>query len=191
MKLLFDFLPILLFFVAYKMYDLYVATAVAMVVAVIQVMYVWIRHRRVEKMLLITMAVIVGLGGLTLLLDNELFIKWKPSVVNWAFGAIFLGSQYIGSKPLLERMLQSNINLPPAIWRRMNGAWALFFISMGFLNLYVIYNFDTDTWVDFKLFGMLGLTLLFVVLQAIYMSRHMKEVPNTATPTPPKPSEEP
>lgn len=175
MKFLYDFLPILLFFVAYKVYDIYVATAVAIVASVIQVGWFWIQHRRIEKMHVITLALIIVLGGLTLAFRDETFIKWKPTLVNWAFGLVFLGSQFIGDKPLVKRMMAASISLPNAIWIRLNLAWTLFFIGSGLLNLYVAYNFDTDTWVNFKLFGLLGLTFVFILAQAFYVSRYARE----------------
>lgn len=172
MKLLFDFFPIILFFIAAKVYDIYVATAVAIAASVIQVGYLYFRNGRVEKMHLITLAAIVILGGSTLLLQDEQFIKWKPSVVNWLFALVFIGSQFIGDKPIIQRMMGSSFTLPNTMWSKLNFIWAAFFIFIGLINLYVAYNFDTDTWVDFKLFGMLGLTLVFIILQTIYISRH-------------------
>ncbi len=172
MKLLLDYFPIILFFIAAKVYDIYVATAVAIVASVLQVAYLWFRHGRVEKMHLITLAAIVLLGGTTLILQDEQFIKWKPSVVNWVFALVFIGSQFIGKKPIIQRMMGNNFTLPSGMWTKLNLMWAGFFIFLGLVNLYVAYNFDTDTWVNFKLFGMLGLTLLFIILQTIYISRH-------------------
>lgn len=172
MKLLFDYLPIILFFVAYKLYDIYVATAIAIAATIMQVGYLWLRHRRVEKVHIITLVAIVVLGGITLILRDEKFIMWKPSVVNWAFALVFIGSQFIGKKTIIERMMGSNFSLPQTMWTKLNLMWAGFFIFLGLVNLYVAYNFDTDTWVNFKLFGMLGLTLVFIVLQTLYISRH-------------------
>ncbi len=174
MKFLYDFFPILLFFVVYKMYDIYAATAVAIAASVVQVAGFWLKHRRFENMHLITLGLVVVLGGATLWLQDEEFIKWKPTVVNWLFGAVFLGSQYIGAKPVVERMMGQALELPAAIWRRLNMSWVLFFFALGGVNLYVVYNFDTDTWVNFKLFGMMGLTLGFVVAQSFYLARHVK-----------------
>ena len=175
MKFLFDLFPILLFFIAYKFQGIYVATGVAIAASCLQVGWFWLRHRRVETMHLVTLALIVVLGGATLWLHNETFIKWKPTAVNWAFATVFLLSQYVGRKPLAERMMSSAISLPENIWQRLNLAWAVFFLAMGAVNIYVVYNFDTDTWVNFKLFGMMGLTLLFVVAQAFYLARHVKD----------------
>ncbi|HHM06335.1 MAG TPA: septation protein A [Gammaproteobacteria bacterium] len=175
MKLLFDFFPILLFFAAYQLYDIYVATVVAMVASVAQVAWSWFRHRKVENMHWITMALILVLGGATLILQDEMFIKWKPTVVNWLFAIAFLASQYIGGRPIIQRVMAANISLPQNIWTRLNMIWIAFFVALGVINLFVVYNFDTDTWVNFKLFGMLALTLIFILLQGVYLARHIQE----------------
>lgn len=175
MKLLFDFFPIILFFVAFKFYGIYTATAVAIAATLAQVGYSWIKQRKVEPMQWITLLLITVMGGLTLYFQDEQFIKWKPTVINWLFGIAFLGSQFIGQRPFVERMMSGNLELPSTVWKRLNLSWALFFISLGFANLFVIYNFDTETWVNFKLFGMLGLTLAFVILQAIFLSKYIPE----------------
>jgi intracellular septation protein len=174
MKFLFDFFPILLFFLAYKVYDIYVATAVAIAASFVQVGLHFARHKRVENSHLITLAILVLFGGATLLLQDEMFIKWKPSVVNWIFAIAFLGSQFIGNKTIIERMMSKSVSLPATIWLRLNMSWVIFFVALGIINLYVVYNFDTDTWVNFKLFGMMGLTIMFIIAQAIYMSRHIE-----------------
>lgn len=179
MKILTDFLPIILFFVAYKTYDIYVATAVAIGASLIQVLWSLLRTRKVETMHLVTLGIIVVFGGATLLLRDPTFIKWKPTVVNWLFAAAFLGSQFIGEKSFLRRMMDHAIEAPVAVWNRLNYAWVIFFIFSGALNLYVAYNFDEDTWVDFKLFGMLGLTLVFVVAQSLYLYRYVQIEPET------------
>jgi len=175
MKFLADFFPILLFFIAYKMYDLYVATAVIIAASLVQISYAWLKHRKVEKMHLITFAMVAIFGGLTLFLQDEMFIKWKPSVINWLFAIAFIGSQYIGQKTFIERMLGGNIQLPRNNWVKLNFSWAMFFAALGFINLYVVYNFDTDTWVNFKLFGMTGLTFAFVLAQGIFLMKFMKQ----------------
>ena len=178
MKLLFDFFPIILFFVTFKMYDdakegILAATAVIIVATLVQVGISWWKTRRIEPLHLITLALVVLFGGATLVLEDEMFIKWKPSVVNWLFAAGFLGSHFIGRKNLVQRMMDKSIDLPAVIWQRLNFGWVGFFIFLGALNVYVVYNFDTQTWVNFKLFGLLGLTLVFVLLQGIYLMRHM------------------
>ena len=175
MKLLFDFFPILLFFIVYKTFDIYAATLVAILASVVQVGYARLRHGKVDTMHLVTLGLIVVFGGATLLLQDETFIKWKPTVVNVLFALAFLGSHFIGRKTLVERVMSSSISLPAPVWTRLNLSWVMFFFALAAINLYVVYNFDTDTWVNFKLFGMLGLTLAFLVAQGFYLSRHMTE----------------
>jgi len=173
MKFLFDLFPILLFFLAYKLYDIYVATAVAIVAALLQTVLFRLKNHKFEKMHVITLGILILFGGLTLVLRDPVFIKWKPTVVNWLFGLTFLGSRFIGKRTLVERMMSHAITAPAPVWLRLNWAWVVFFVGMGILNLYVAYNFSEDTWVNFKLFGMMGLTLLFVFGQAFYLSRYM------------------
>lgn len=175
MKLLFDLFPVVLFFIAYKMYGIYEATAVIIVATVVQVGYMYLKHKRVEKIHLITLALILVLGGLTLVLQDEDFIKWKPTIVNWGFALVFLGSHYIGTKPLIRRMMDQAIHLPDLIWTRLSIMWVLFFILSGIVNLYVAFSYDTDTWVNFKLFGLMGMTIVFILIQGIYISRYMQE----------------
>jgi intracellular septation protein len=175
MKLLFDFFPILLFFICYKFFGIYAATAVAMVASLVQVIFHRLKHQRYEKMHLVSMTLILVLGGATLFFHNPWFIKWKPTGIYWLSSLVFLGSAFIGKKTLIEKMMDGNVNLPKKIWSRLNLAWAIFFILMGALNLYVAYNYDTDIWVNFKLFGGAGFTLLFVFLQSIYLTQHIIE----------------
>jgi intracellular septation protein len=182
-KLLFDFFPVILFFAAYKLasdpadpqHGILVATAVAIVATAVQVGWTWWRQRRVERMHVITLALIVVLGGATLLLRDEIFIKWKPTAVNWLFALVFLASQYVGRAPIVRRLMEHAITVPDPVWARLNLSWVAFFLVLGLANLYVVYNFDTDAWVNFKLFGMLGLTVLFVLGQGLYLSRHMPD----------------
>lgn len=174
MKLLFDFFPVILFFIAYKVYGIYVATGVIILASFAQVGWLWWRHGRVERMPLITAGLLLLFGGATLLLQDETFVKWKPTVANWLFALAFLGSRWFSGKTLIEHMMGASIELPDTVWQRLNLAWVLFFLSMGLINLYVAYTFSTDLWVDFKLFGMLGLTLVFVIGQGIYLARYFK-----------------
>lgn len=189
MKLFFDFLPIVLFFIAYKFgggtylwdgqdYDIkgiYVATAVMIVATICQNAYSWFRHGKLEKSHLITLVMVVTLGGATLWLQDPNFIMWKPTVVNWLFAAAFLGAQFFTKQSLLERMMSEHLQLPNFVWSRLNFAWIIFFILSGVANLYVAFNFDEATWVNFKLFGLLGLTILFIIAQSVYLSRHIIE----------------
>lgn len=174
MKLFFDFFPIILFFIAYKFGDIYLATLVAILASGIQVVWSRITHGRFEKMPLITLATILIFGGATLIFRNELFIKWKPTALYWILSLAFFISQFIGTKPLIRRLLDQNIELPSKIWQHLNYSWGMFFAAMGCLNLYVVYHFDTNTWVNFKLFGTLALTFVFVVIQGLYMVKHHK-----------------
>ncbi len=176
MKLLFDFLPIAIFFAVYKYTgDIIIATAILIPATAIQIGYTWFRTHKVEKMQLVTLGLVIVLGGATVLFQDKAFIQWKPTVVNWLFGVAFLGSQFIGAKPLVQRMMESQIELTSPIWHRLSWAWVAFFMLMGALNLFVAYTMSEETWVNFKLFGMLGLTLVFIVLQGLYLTRHLKE----------------
>jgi intracellular septation protein len=174
MKFLFDFVPIILFFIAYKLGGIYVATIIAIVTSILQV--AWSRYStgKFEKLPLVTLATLVVFGGATLLLRNELFIKWKPTILYWVLAIIFFASQFIGNKPLFQKVMEKNIQLHDKIWLQLNFSWVVFFLFMGSANLYMLYSFDTNTWVNFKLFGALGLTLLFIILQGLYMARHQK-----------------
>jgi len=175
MKQLIEFFPIILFFIVYKFYDIYVATAAVMVATLIQVAYNWLRYRKVESMQWITLVLVAVMGGLTLYLQDEQFIKWKLSIIEWLFGAAFLSSQFIGKKTIVERMMSANLTLPKAVWKRLNLIWGCFFTSVGFINLYVMYNFSTDHWVYFKTFGVPGLMAIFIVLQMVYLYKYVPE----------------
>lgn len=184
MKLLFDFFPILLFFISFKFFGIYIATATTMAASIVQVGLYWLKHRRFEMLHMITLFVVVIFGGSTLLLHNDLFIKWKPTAIYWVFALAFFGSQFIGKKPLIERMLGGQMTLPNKIWQRLNYSWIIFFIIMGIANVYVLYHFSTNAWVNFKLFGTLGLTVVFLILQAIYMSKYMQTDTTNKAPEP-------
>ena len=179
MKLLFDFLPIILFFVAYKTADIYVATMVAMIVSALQVLVYRVKFKKFDNMQLVTLALITVLGGLTLILQDERFIKWKPTMVNWAFAVALLGYGWYIKAPVIEKLLGKQIKLPLPVWYKLDYSWALFFGFSGALNLWVAFEFSTDTWVNFKLYGSIGLTLAFIALQALYLSRHLTETPET------------
>lgn len=174
MKLLFDFLPILFFFIAYFLFDIYVATAVAIATSALQVLGYWLKFRKFEMMQVITLATVGTLGTATIAFHNPLFFKWKPSIIYWAFAIVFLGSQKIGHKPFLQRLMDSKITLPHNVWYQLNTAWAIFFLLLGFANIYVAYNFSTTTWVYFKFIGALGCTLVFAIAQSLYMVRFTK-----------------
>jgi intracellular septation protein len=178
MKLLFELLPLLLFFAAYKIHGIYVATAVMIVASLLQALYLWRRHRSIPTMHWVTLGLVVCFGGLTLLLQDPTFIKIKPTIVNWLFAAAFLIAPFIGGKSLPQRLMQASVELPPEKWRTLNIAWILFFLLLGGVNVAVAFNFSEDAWVNFKLYGLMGLTLLFALAQGFYVARHM--LPATA-----------
>ncbi|MCB1802015.1 MAG: septation protein A [Gammaproteobacteria bacterium] len=180
MKMLADLFPVILFFVAYQLYDIYIATAVAIAAAAVQVAYIKLRRRKVETAQWVTLGLLVVFGGLTLALHDPTFIKWKPTVVNWLFAAAFLLSQLFMQRSLLQRMMDHAVTLPEAIWTRLNVAWVVFFFAMGVVNLYVAYTFSEEVWVNFKLFGFLGLTVVFMLAQGFYLARHMQPEESTA-----------
>jgi len=168
MKFFYDLAPIILFFLG---------------ASFIQVGGFWLKHRRFERMHLFSLTLISGLGGITIVFGNPAFIQWKPTVLNWVFAGAFLMSQFVGKKSLVHRMMAGQINLPDHVWFRLNMSWVVFFILSGFANLYVAFYYATDLdektrmdfWVDFKLFGLMGMTLVFVIAQAFYLSRYMEE----------------
>ena len=175
MKFLFDLFPVILFFVAFKMADIYVATAVAIGATFLQIGLLAVLRRKIDTMLWVSLGIIVVFGGATLVLRDETFIKWKPTVLYWLFAAALALSDLLLRRNLIRSMLSAQIQLPDTVWRRLNWSWTAFFALMGVANLLVAFNFTTDQWVNFKLFGATGLMLAFVVGQALYLSRHMEE----------------
>lgn len=177
MQLLYDFLPVFLFFIAFKFYGIYVATVVGIIVTALQVLLTTIWMRKLDKKQLITLIVFVVFGGMTLYFHNPLFVKWKPTVVFWVFSLVFIGSHFIGKKPLIQRMLEHMVDgehpVPGLVWKKLNIVWALFFILLGGINLYVAYQFSTETWVNFKLYGILSILFIFSIFQAFYLSKYL------------------
>lgn len=174
MKFLFDYFPIIAFFIAYKLWGIYIATAVTMGACALQNIAYWLKHRRFEKLHVITLISVFVLGGFTLIFHKPIFIKWKPSIIYWLFAGALLTSHFISHKNLLHRMLGDKISLPVKAWTHLNIAWSCFFLFLGALNVYVLYHYNTNAWVNFKLFGTLGLTLIFTIAQAFYMSKHIQ-----------------
>ncbi|MCZ7564000.1 MAG: septation protein A [Burkholderiales bacterium] len=174
MKFLFDLFPVILFFAAYKVAGIYAATGVAIAASFLQVGWLALRGRRVDPMLWASLAIIVVFGGATLLLQNETFIKWKPTVLYWLFGAVLLGGALAG-RNFIRVLLREQIALPDDAWRKLNWSWIAFFLLMGAANLYVAFAFSTDVWVNFKLFGSMGLMLLFVLVQGLLLARYVEE----------------
>ncbi len=174
MKFLFDLFPVILFFATFKLFGIYTATAVAIAATFLQIGWVWYRHRKVDKMLWISFGVIVVFGGATLLLHDETFIKWKPTVLYWLFGAALVIANFGFHKNPIRMAMEEQVVLPASVWNRLLLSWAGFFAVMGALNLYVAFNFSTDAWVNFKLFGGMGLMVVFVVLQALMLSKYVE-----------------
>lgn len=175
MQLLVDFLPIVIFFGAYFYEDIYLATAVLMFVMPVILLVQWLMTRKLNKIYAASTALILVLGTATLMLRNPVFLYWKPTVLNWAIALVFLGSQFIGEKTMVCRMMENAAQLTRNQWQRLNLIWVAFFTVVGAINLYVAYSFSEPTWVKFKLFGMLGLTLIFVILQTIWLTNAMKQ----------------
>jgi len=203
MKFLIEFLPIILFFAAYKLYSLipapiiesinglmpftltagseadsiYFATLIAIVISGITVLIHFIKHRGFNKNQTITFVLFLIFGGATLFMRDPTFIKWKPTVINLVFALIFLGSGFFGDKPLAQRFLGNAIEAPKSIWNKLNTAWIIFFVFVAAINLYIAYNFSEEIWVNFKLFGMMGLTIAFIIIQMILLSRYITVKP--------------
>jgi intracellular septation protein len=202
MKLLFDMFPVVLFFLAYtagkhapegahalvaallgavtgvaevsvEQAPILLATAVAIVATVAQVGWLLARGRKVDRMLWISLAIIVVMGGATLWLRDATFIKWKPTVLYWAFAAALLGAEFVFGRNLIRAMMEKQLTLPDSVWARLNLSWAAFFVGMGAINLFVAFRFSESTWVNFKLFGGIGLMVLFVLVQGMYLSRYV------------------
>lgn len=184
MKLLIDFFPIILFFVAFKFWGIYVATGVAIAATVLQIAYLRYKHGKVEAMQWVSLGVIVVFGGATLLAHSDTFIKWKPTVLYWLMGGALLVGQWVFHRNLIKSLMGAQMELPEPAWSALNWAWSGFFVAMGFLNLWVAFNFDTDTWVNFKLFGGLGLMLAFVLAQTVFLSRYVKDTEPEKDPQP-------
>ena len=175
MKFLFDLFPVILFFVAFKAFDIYVATGVAIAATFAQIGWLLARGRKVDTMLWVSLAIIVVFGGATLLLRDETFIKWKPTVLYWLFGAVLAGASLFFRKNLIRKLMEEQIALPDRVWTRLNASWAGFFFFMGAANLFVAYTFSTDAWVNFKLFGGMGLMLAFIVAQGLMLAKYVEE----------------
>lgn len=175
MKILLDFLPVIIFFIVYKSTDdIILATAVLIPATLLQMLYTWIKTHKIEMIQLVTLGLVVILGGATVLFQDKTFIQWKPTVVTWLFAVAFLGSQFIGEKTIIQRLMAGTIEMPANVWKQLNIAWVIFYLILGAVNLYVAYTMTEETWVNFKLFGMLGLTMIFILLQGFYISKHIQ-----------------
>ena len=175
MQLFIDYLPILFFFGAYFYEDIYFATTVLMAVMPLVLLLQWFITRKLNKIYLASTVLVLALGSATLYFHDPLFLYWKPTVLNWAIALAFLGSQFIGDKTFVQRMMQSAAQLTPTQWRRLNSIWVVFFVAVGCINLYVAFAFSEATWVKFKLFGMFGITIIFVIVQTVWLTMTIKE----------------
>ncbi len=183
MKFLFDFFPVIAFFIAFYLPEereqgIYLATYTIIIASFIQICAYWLLYKKFEKMHIITFVVVLIFGGLTIYLQDEVFIKWKPTIVNWCFSLAFIGSHFIGKKVLFQRMVtmaDHKLEFPDHVWRNLNISWAIFFIFLGFVNLYVAYSFSTEFWVNFKAWGMTLINFIFLIGIFIYMYKYLKE----------------
>ncbi len=178
MQALIEFWPVAAFYVAYKLSgdNFQTAVVVIMIAMLVHVAVTWAIRRTVTRMTLVSAVMVEVLGAISLLLKSQLVFMWKPTVVNWLFAAVFLGSHHIGDKPIIQRLLGSladgQISLSAREWRILNLMWVAFFFLSGAANIYIAYNFPEHVWVSFKLFGLIGLTVVFIVIQAIWLARH-------------------
>ena len=180
MQAILDFLPVIAFVIAYWLTgEMSTAIVVIMAAVTLQVLMTWILKRELNRMLIASACLVFVLGGISLVLDDPIFFKWKPTGLYWLFALVFLGSQFIGSQPLVKRMMlavaQDEIVLTDKVWRQLNLAWVGFFLFAGAANIYVAYSYEEATWVNFKLFGLFGITFVFLLLQTLWLSRHMTE----------------
>ena len=170
MQLLLDYIPIIAFVLAYFYKDIFFATQVIMVVMPVVLILQWLVTKKLSKVYAASTALVLVAGGLTLYLEDQDFMYWKPTVLNWVFALVFLGSQWIGKKTIVERMLGQAATLKTNQWVRLNQIWVAFFLFVGAINLYVFKTYSEPTWVKFKLFGMLGLTVVFVIIQSVWLT---------------------
>ncbi len=174
MNVFFDLIPLFLFFAAYKFVGIYAATGVAIIACILQVTYTRVRHKKFELMQVVTCIMIVLLGGMTLAFHNPIFIKWKPTLLNWVMALVFIGSQLFYKQPLIQYLFKKKLTAENHVWRTLNYMWIAFFIFIGTANIIVAYSVDTDTWVNFKVFGTIGLFFLFSLVQVSYLNKHAK-----------------
>jgi intracellular septation protein len=173
MKFFFDLLPVILFFVGFKLYGIFTATSIAIGVTLAMIVYAKIRHGKIEKMLLVNGAIISVLGGITLLLHDQTYIMWKPTVLYWLMAAVLLVSNLFFEKNFIQQMMGKMIHAPKPIWDKVNWVWVVFLVALGFLNLYVAFNFSLDTWVNFKLFGVTSMLFLFMVAHTFVLRKYL------------------
>ena len=174
-KLFSDFLPVVVFFIIYKAYDIYYATASLIIITVAQVFYEIIFNKKIPKMQIIVAILVIIFGGATLYFHNDEFIKWKVSIINWLMGIAFIINTYFMKETFIEKLMKNSLSMDIKNWKFLNNLWGIFFIFLGTLNIIIAIFCSTDIWVNFKVFGILGLTFLFVIVQSIYISKHIKK----------------
>ncbi|KYP97520.1 intracellular septation protein A [Sodalis-like endosymbiont of Proechinophthirus fluctus] len=172
MKQFLDFLPLVVFFIVYKLYDIYYASGALIAASALVLVYTWLCYHKIEKITMITFVLVAIFGSLTLYYHDAEFIKWKVTVIYTLFAAALLISQFVLNKPLIQRMLDKEIHLPARVWNNLNIAWALFFLVCGAANIYIAFWLPQSIWVNFKVFGLTGLTLVFTLLSGAYIYRH-------------------
>ncbi len=175
MKQFLDFLPLIVFFVFYKFYDIFVASGALIAATALALIYSWYKFRKVEKTMLVTFVLVAIFGSLTIYFHNAEFIKWKVTIIYALFALALLIGQLVMKKSLIQSMLGKEITLPAVVWSRLNMAWVLFFIACGLLNIYVAFWLPESVWINFKVFGLTVLTLVFTLLSGVYMYRHMPQ----------------
>ena len=174
MKQLLEFIPLVIFFIVYKMVDIYAATGALMVAMTITFIYSYFKNgKKAEKMQIVTLAMILIFGSLTLVLHDDVFIKWKVTLVYAVFSIGLLVTQFIFKKPAIKQMLGKEIKLPEHVWNNLNMAWAIFFAVLGAVNIYVAFNMPQEVWVNFKVFGLLAVTLVFTILSGVYLYKYL------------------
>jgi intracellular septation protein len=172
-KFLFDLFPLVLFFAAFKLYDIYVATGVAIAASFFQIGWLYFRKKKIDPMLWVTLVIVTVFGGATIYFQNENFIKWKPTVLYWLFASALLIAQFGFNTNFMRKLMGKELVLPDDVWSKVNISWALFFAFFGVLNLYIAYNFPTEIWVNFKLFGWIVLMIIFVIVQGIWLHKYI------------------
>ncbi|ADM98424.1 predicted inner membrane protein [Dickeya dadantii 3937] len=177
MKQIIDFIPLIVFFVCYKLYDIYVASGALIAATAAALLLSWFIYRKIEKMMLLTFLMVAVFGTLTLVFHNDQFIKWKVTIIYTLFAVALLFSQFVMKKTLIQRMLGKELSLPEMVWAKLNISWAIFFLLCGLANIYIAFWLPQSVWVDFKVFGLTGLTLIFTLLCGVYIYRHLPAEP--------------
>lgn len=175
MNILLDYFPIILFFTSFKLYGIYTATTVVILASMLQVSIFWFKHHKVSPIHILTCVILIIFGGLTLVLKNPIFIKLKPTIVSWLLAILCITSHFFTKKNFFQYLLDKKIDLPIKTWQHINFSWASFFALLGLVNIYMAYSYSTDIWVNFKLFGVVGSTVIFSIIQSIYMSKKLNE----------------